>query len=172
MGTEHEVVITVGTRCAGERYDVDPRDILAALGRHQMVAVQEDWMLDVVLEQYARLVESIISGPERTLAAAAYRNDLFAATIAALDRPLPPKPQAITGGAPLAAPPLPAVAIQPASWQARSATQTAVAPPPGRRASPARATSSVSGAASGGRSAVAATASAWMRASRLGRLRL
>ena len=35
---------------AGERYGVDPRDILAELGRRQSVAGQEDWILDVALE--------------------------------------------------------------------------------------------------------------------------
>ena len=37
-------------RRAGERYGVDPRDILAELGRRQAVAGQEDWILDVALE--------------------------------------------------------------------------------------------------------------------------
>jgi 4-hydroxy 2-oxovalerate aldolase len=35
---------------AGERYGVDPRDILTELGRRQAVAGQEDWILDVALE--------------------------------------------------------------------------------------------------------------------------
>jgi 4-hydroxy 2-oxovalerate aldolase len=35
---------------AGERYGVDPRDILMELGRRQAVAGQEDWILDVALE--------------------------------------------------------------------------------------------------------------------------
>jgi len=37
-------------RRAGERYGVDPRDILTELGRRQAVAGQEDWILDVALE--------------------------------------------------------------------------------------------------------------------------
>ena len=37
-------------RRAGARYGVDPRDILAELGRRQAVAGQEDWILDVALE--------------------------------------------------------------------------------------------------------------------------
>ena len=37
-------------RHAGERYGVDPRDILTELGRRQAVAGQEDWILDVALE--------------------------------------------------------------------------------------------------------------------------
>jgi 4-hydroxy 2-oxovalerate aldolase len=37
-------------RRAGERYSVDPREILAELGRRQAVAGQEDWILDVALE--------------------------------------------------------------------------------------------------------------------------
>ncbi len=37
-------------RRAGERYGVDPRDILAELGRRQAMAGQEDWILDVALE--------------------------------------------------------------------------------------------------------------------------
>jgi 4-hydroxy 2-oxovalerate aldolase len=35
---------------AGERFGVDPRDILIELGRRQAVAGQEDWILDVALE--------------------------------------------------------------------------------------------------------------------------
>lgn len=35
---------------AGERYGIDPRDILVELGRRQAVAGQEDWILDVALE--------------------------------------------------------------------------------------------------------------------------
>ncbi len=37
-------------RRAGERYGVDPRDILTELGRRKAVAGQEDWILDVALE--------------------------------------------------------------------------------------------------------------------------
>jgi DmpG-like protein len=37
-------------RRAGERYGIDPRDILTELGRRQAVAGQEDWILDVALE--------------------------------------------------------------------------------------------------------------------------
>src|SRR5947199_6496551 len=37
-------------RHAGERYGIDPRDILTELGRRQAVAGQEDWILDVALE--------------------------------------------------------------------------------------------------------------------------
>ena len=37
-------------RKAGERYGVDPREILVELGRRQAVAGQEDWILDVALE--------------------------------------------------------------------------------------------------------------------------
>ncbi len=37
-------------RKAGERYGVDPRDILTELGRRKAVAGQEDWILDVALE--------------------------------------------------------------------------------------------------------------------------
>jgi 4-hydroxy 2-oxovalerate aldolase len=37
-------------RRIGERYGVDPRDILVELGRRQAVAGQEDWILDVTLE--------------------------------------------------------------------------------------------------------------------------
>ncbi len=37
-------------RRAGERYGIDPRDILMELGRRQAVAGQEDWILDVALE--------------------------------------------------------------------------------------------------------------------------
>jgi 4-hydroxy 2-oxovalerate aldolase len=35
---------------AGERYGIDPREILTELGRRQAVAGQEDWILDVALE--------------------------------------------------------------------------------------------------------------------------
>ncbi|HEY8346793.1 MAG TPA: 4-hydroxy-2-oxovalerate aldolase [Symbiobacteriaceae bacterium] len=35
---------------AGERYGVDPREILVELGRRQAVAGQEDWILDVALD--------------------------------------------------------------------------------------------------------------------------
>lgn len=35
---------------AGERYDIDPREILVELGRRQAVAGQEDWILDVAVE--------------------------------------------------------------------------------------------------------------------------
>lgn len=35
---------------AGERYGVDPREILVELGRRQAVAGQEDWIIDVALE--------------------------------------------------------------------------------------------------------------------------
>jgi 4-hydroxy 2-oxovalerate aldolase len=35
---------------AGERYGVDPREILMELGRREAVAGQEDWILDVALE--------------------------------------------------------------------------------------------------------------------------
>jgi 4-hydroxy 2-oxovalerate aldolase len=35
---------------AGERFGVDPRDILMELGRRQAVAGQEDWILDVALD--------------------------------------------------------------------------------------------------------------------------
>lgn len=34
----------------GEKYQVDPRDILVELGRRKAVAGQEDWILDVTLE--------------------------------------------------------------------------------------------------------------------------
>jgi 4-hydroxy 2-oxovalerate aldolase len=34
----------------GEKYQVDPRDILVELGRRRAVAGQEDWILDVTLE--------------------------------------------------------------------------------------------------------------------------
>ena len=37
-------------RKAGERYGVDPREILVELGQRQAVAGQEDWILDVALE--------------------------------------------------------------------------------------------------------------------------
>ncbi len=37
-------------RKAGERYGVDPRNILMELGRRKAVAGQEDWILDVALE--------------------------------------------------------------------------------------------------------------------------
>ena len=42
--------LTLHARRAGERYGIDPRDILAELGRRQAVAGQEDWILDVALE--------------------------------------------------------------------------------------------------------------------------
>ena len=42
--------LTLHARRAGERYGIDPRDILAELGRSQAVAGQEDWILDVALE--------------------------------------------------------------------------------------------------------------------------
>ena len=35
---------------AGERYGIDPRDILMELGRRQAMAGQEDWIIDVALE--------------------------------------------------------------------------------------------------------------------------
>lgn len=35
---------------AGERYGIDPREVLMELGRRQAVAGQEDWILDVALE--------------------------------------------------------------------------------------------------------------------------
>ena len=35
---------------AGERYGIDPREILVELGRRQAVAGQEDWIIDVALE--------------------------------------------------------------------------------------------------------------------------
>lgn len=35
---------------AGERYGIDPREVLMELGRKQAVAGQEDWILDVALE--------------------------------------------------------------------------------------------------------------------------
>ena len=35
---------------AGERYGIDPREILTELGRRQAVAGQEDWILEVALE--------------------------------------------------------------------------------------------------------------------------
>jgi len=34
----------------GQKYRVDPRDILVELGRRKAVAGQEDWILDVTLE--------------------------------------------------------------------------------------------------------------------------
>lgn len=37
-------------RRAGERYGIDPREILVELGRRQAVAGQEDWILDVAVE--------------------------------------------------------------------------------------------------------------------------
>ncbi|HET8840549.1 MAG TPA: 4-hydroxy-2-oxovalerate aldolase [Ktedonobacteraceae bacterium] len=37
-------------RHAGERYGIDPRDILTELGKRQAMAGQEDWILDVALE--------------------------------------------------------------------------------------------------------------------------
>jgi 4-hydroxy 2-oxovalerate aldolase len=35
---------------AGERYGIDPREVLVELGRRQAVAGQEDWIIDVALE--------------------------------------------------------------------------------------------------------------------------
>jgi 4-hydroxy 2-oxovalerate aldolase len=35
------------TRRAGERFGLDPRDILVELGRRKAMAGQEDWILDV-----------------------------------------------------------------------------------------------------------------------------
>jgi len=35
---------------AGERFGIDPREILLELGRRQAVAGQEDWILDVALD--------------------------------------------------------------------------------------------------------------------------
>jgi uncharacterized protein YutE (UPF0331/DUF86 family) len=66
------------------------------------------------IEQYARLVESTISGPDRLLAAAAYPDELFAATAAGLELPLSPKAQAAPNAAASAARPQPADApVQP-----------------------------------------------------------
>lgn len=86
------------------------------------------------VEQYARLMESIIMGPEHTLAAAAYTDDLFAATLVALDRPASPKLQAPPGGAPSAARPLPTDA--PARPPAAAAPRPVV--PSSRGTSPVR----------------------------------
>jgi 4-hydroxy 2-oxovalerate aldolase len=46
-------------RRAGERYGIDPREILVELGRRQAVAGQEDWILDVALE-IAREKEQVV----------------------------------------------------------------------------------------------------------------
>jgi len=49
----------------GEKYGVDPRDILVELGRRQAVAGQEDWILDVTLELAARQqsTKPLVVGP-------------------------------------------------------------------------------------------------------------
>ena len=48
----------------GERYGVDPREILVELGKRQAVAGQEDWIIDVALE----LAQDTLTDPREALA--------------------------------------------------------------------------------------------------------